>query len=315
MKKIIFILLFTPLLMHSQTWYPIGATWYYNYQEYVMFPAHGYVKYTVVSDTLVDTIPSKIIKKEIIKYTGDTVSISSLIVSEVNSKVYYYHNNAFQLMYDFTLNVGDTLDIDISSSSCDSVTPLIVDSIGIININGSNLNVQYVSGAYFYISPWEAQSQTKTYQIIEKIGIDQMCFMCPNFLFNPVCTIEEGFIWIGLRCYNDSAISYTGHDWGSHFPGVPCDTLIDGSTGISINSINKYNVEVFPNPATQDMQISLSENLLLNNLTIEIFDIQGRNVKQYQNLGSYQLTLYRTDFKTAGIYFVKVKNNNYSETI
>jgi len=114
MKKLIFFIIFIPVLAQSQNWFPIGATWYYNYREQQIFPAIGYTKYTVIKDTVVDSKPSKLIIQETVRYNGDTLPTNFIIVREENSKVYYYYNNTFRLMYDFTLNVGDTLAIDIS---------------------------------------------------------------------------------------------------------------------------------------------------------------------------------------------------------
>ena len=124
MKKILFLaLLYLPIFVQSQNWFPNGATWYYNYQEQFAFPANGYTKYTVIKDTIIISRPAKLIKRETIRYNGNIILDDSLFVREDSSKVYYYKNNSFKLMYDFTLNVGDTLYINLNSSACDSVKP------------------------------------------------------------------------------------------------------------------------------------------------------------------------------------------------
>ncbi|HOU98810.1 MAG TPA: hypothetical protein PLP65_08180, partial [Bacteroidales bacterium] len=86
-------------MVQSQNWFPHGATWFYTYQEQQMFPAEGYTKYTVIKDTIVDSRPSKLIIKEVVRYNGTILPVNYLIVSEENSRVYYYTNNTFKLMY------------------------------------------------------------------------------------------------------------------------------------------------------------------------------------------------------------------------
>jgi hypothetical protein len=303
MKKLLFIILIVPLVSKAQSWYPIGATWYYNDQEMQTFPAHGYTKYVVVKDTVVLAKPSKLISREVIRYNGIILSTDTLIVSEDSSKVYYYNNNAFQLMYDFNLIVGDTLNINIQSSAfCDSISPLIVDSIRNVNINGELLKIQYVSGIFYYSVIVGMPPDTITYPIIEKIGVDALCMSCSNFIFNPICN-EEQFVWTGLRCYHDKDISYTGCYWMSHFTGAPCDTLINGPTNLPFSYENQ-NVELFPNPS--------SDNVNINNVSdfskIEIYDSCGKLLNEYTN-PSKKININIKSYPQ-GLYFIILKGDH-----
>ncbi len=302
--KIIILFLFIPIIVESQNWYPIGATWYFNKQEMVSFPAHGFIKYTVVKDTLVDTKPSKLLNKEIIEYTGKILSLSSVIVREENSKVYYYYNGVFKLMYDFTLNVGDTLDIDISRTKCDSVSPLIVDSIKNLKINAANLNVQYIKGIYYNKSEWGGQIDTITYTIVERVGNDLSC--CPkfNFFFNPDCQIGEEFVWSGLRCYSDSNISYEGSYWVTRFANYPCDTIINGTIGIIELIKDKYKIDIFPNPTFNYVSFKTVAQIY----KIEIYNSLGKLINSYQPTGN-NFTINLKSYPV-GIYFFMLKQNN-----
>jgi hypothetical protein len=307
MKKIIFLLIFLPVITQSQNWYPIGATWYYNYQDLLPFPAHGYTKYTVVKDTVVDSKQSKLVTMETVRYNGNTTLIDSIIVREDSSKVYYYNNNSFQLMYDFTLNIGDTLGIDITSPSCDSVSPLIVDSIKILNIDGIDLKVQFIKGIYFYDPTWGGQSDTLTYKIVERVGYARV------FFFNPVCQIGDEFGWNGLRCYNDSNISYQGNQWDYFYP-YPCDTLINGATGIMKIPENENKVVCFPNPATDFVSVKFNDNTALT-YSLNLYNAIGKLIKSMV-LDKNEKTI-KFDIRnlSEGLYFINAINtsgNQYS---
>jgi len=280
MKKFFFLILVLPLMVQSQNWFPHGAIWFYTYQEQQMFPAEGYTKYTVIKDTIVDSRPSKLIIKEVVRYNGTILPVNYLIVSEENSRVYYYTNNTFKLMYDFTLNVGDTLPIDISSNACDSVSPLVIDSIKNININGINLRVQYVKGIYYYAGTWQGLVDSFTIPIIEKVGSDYFYSSTENLIFNPVCAIGEAFVMNKLRCYNDSIISYKG---GSYYNlnlgySYPCDTLINGGVGIKESSKKENNIEAYPNPSSEFVTIKAVSTIN----KIEVYNSYGKLLYIFQ---------------------------------
>lgn len=194
--------------------------------------------------------------------------------------VYYYTNNTFKLLYDFTLNVGDTLPIDISSNACDSVSPLVIDSIKNININGINLRVQYVKGIYYYAGTWQGLVDSFTIPIIEKVGSDYFYSSTENLIFNPVCAIGEAFVMNKLRCYNDSIISYKG---GSYYNlnlgySYPCDTLINGGVGIKESSKKENNIEAYPNPSSEFVTIKAVSTIN----KIEVYNSYGKLLYIFQ---------------------------------
>ncbi|MBP7496615.1 MAG: T9SS type A sorting domain-containing protein [Bacteroidales bacterium] len=295
--KILLFLIIIPITIKSQTWYPIGATWYFNYQSMVNFPANGYTKYTVVKDTIIAEKLSKLINIETIEYTGKLIFEGTLIVCEEDSKVFYYKDSMFNLMYDFTLKAGDTLQLKINNYACDSISPFIVDSIKSMVNNGNDLRIQYISCTYYVKEEFGGSAETVTYLIIEKIGNDFYGFKQNNFLFQPDCQTGDQFVWLGLRCYDDNKISYKGNYWMDHFSGYPCDTIIDGSLAI-YTKIDKYNMEIFPNPASDYLIVKTTS--ALNN--IEIFNSLGKLVERFQlksEITKIDLKLY-----ISGIYFI-----------
>ncbi|MBR4583701.1 MAG: hypothetical protein IKO34_07835, partial [Bacteroidales bacterium] len=89
MRKIV---LFSFLIMLStasfaQNWYPAGATWTFNWQEYTM---HGYVKYSVGNDTVINDTAAKLINIKQVRSIGSESDLEPLIVHESNSRVYHW---------------------------------------------------------------------------------------------------------------------------------------------------------------------------------------------------------------------------------
>ena len=222
MKKIAFISLFIVLSTASfaQNWFRDGAIWTFNDQQEFTYQAHGYQKYTVVGDTIINDTAAKQILYKSVSYTGTEYggNIPSIIVHESNSRVYYWDGNKFVKMYDLSLNVGDTLDIYSLNCGelCDSVSPFVVDSVYIENINGVDLKVQEFS-CTIYGEYGDDNNEIYSEKIIERIGSEK------RFFYYPESPVDE-FVYTGLRCYNDDELSYRSYMWNSN---RECEGRID----------------------------------------------------------------------------------------
>ena len=222
MKKIALISLFIVLsaALFAQNWFRDGATWTFNDQQEFTYQAHGYDKYTVVGDTILNDTAAKQIVHKSVSYTGTESggNIPSIIVHESNSRVYYWDGTKFVKMYDLSLNVGDTLDIYSLDCGelCDSVSPFVVDSVYIENINGVDLKVQEFSCTIYGLYGND-NNEIYSDKIIERIGCEK------RFFYYPESFVDE-FVYTGLRCYNDNELSYRSYMWGSN---RECDERID----------------------------------------------------------------------------------------
>ena len=229
MKKIALISLFVVLstVLFAQNWFRDGATWTFDDQQEFTYQAHGYDKYTVVGDTVINDTAAKQILHKTVSYMGTEYggNVPSIIVHESNSRVYYWDGTKFVQMYDLSLNVGDTLDIysfNYDSELYDSVSPFVVDSVYIENINGVDLKVQEFSCTMYGL--YGENNEIYSEKIIERIGSEK------SFSYHPECP-GDVFVYTGLRCYNDDEVSYRSYMW-NHYE---CDERIDESPIFSTN--------------------------------------------------------------------------------
>lgn len=231
MKKIALISLFVVLstVLFAQNWFRDGATWTFDDQQEFTYQAHGYDKYTVVGDTVINDTAAKQILHKTVSYMGTEYggNVPSIIVHESNSRVYYWDGTKFVQMYDLSLNVGDTLDIysfNYDSELYDSVSPFVVDSVYIENINGVDLKVQEFSCTMYGL--YGENNEIYSEKIIERIGSEK------SFFYHPEC-LGDVFVYTGLRCYNDDEVSYRSNMWNRY----ECDERIDESPIFSTNWI------------------------------------------------------------------------------
>ena len=227
MKKNILIPLFVLCIAHAfgQTGWPsIGAKWHYSYMPCDIWGGCNekeYIYFEAVKDTLVnDTLCTKIIvehhngKKEV-KYLGDEFIYST------ENQVYSFHHGHFNLLYDFSVQVGDTVELFVDSncklfqqlensdhSAFDSkpikyaVTKK--DSVSVGGINTTSIELKFLE----YVSMPRLSFESQ--QIVKNIG--SLDFLFGNFFTG----IESGF-YGPLRCYSDSVVNYTTE--------TPCDYI------------------------------------------------------------------------------------------
>ena len=272
MKKVVLIsfLIMFYVASFAQNWYPAGATWTFNWQELHTYSAHGYLKYTVQDEVSVinDTV-AKLITIDYNRYDGTHLEGEIVFVHESNSRVYYWNGERFMLMYDFNLNTGDTLKTEIQYINlCDSVSPVIIDSVSSVNINGINLKVQYIT--YTPYSEEMGVNEPRTERIVERVGSES------NFIYAPNCVFGCSFEYTGLRCYNDDDISYRNEWWDRFYHDVECDSVINANIQEVPNNI----FAIYPNPSSGKFNISTEGN----EGRADIYDSLGRKVTSIENI-------------------------------
>ena len=92
-------------------------------------------------------------------------------------------------------------------------------------------------------------------------------------------------------------------------PGVIVKIKYIGPTLSTNDFAMNSDFKLIPNPATNNFRIQYSSNTI-NDINIEIFDIQGRKVKQVNNLKNN--TLVNTTDLSNGSYFVKIYDHKFN---
>ncbi len=81
--------------------------------------------------------------------------------------------------------------------------------------------------------------------------------------------------------------------------------IIDSSLSVAENSLS--NVKIYPNPVTNELRISNSDNSNPIN-TIEILDLQGKSILK-ETRKNQPITLVNTNYLSNGLYFLKITND------
>lgn len=301
--------LFTVLKVVSQSeWAPVGATWYYGFSSWM---TTGYYKISYIGDTMINTVSCKIMEKKIFQYSPlsefDTITLNHEYTYADTNKVYIYRFNNFYTLYDFSADIGDTIIVpgtnQYSSSGCDSIGLIKVDSIGTMIINGVPLR-------YISVRPMTTSKWGWACRIVEKIGplynfqygIEPFNYLFPNKLDYCGMYVDQSHEGGFLRCYSDQ-IGFTYKQLGST---PDCDYIY---TNINETTNIFTEIKIAPNPTSDILKIFLILNSK-QEIQIELFDIMGNLIftEHVPETIGYSKTFDLTGL-SAGIYFIKLKSN------
>lgn len=274
--------------INAQYFAPVGAEWYYKGNPFLSSYGIGYVRFGVEKDTIIDGYEcSKITGKEY-RPTGDTLDFGPDFLRYDNGKVYYHKYGQFRLMYDFTQNVGDTLEVfNYSQFGGDSLSYLVVDSIYYADYGGEQLKTYIytpleIGGGIQYFGP-----------VVERIG--DLFWLYPQYgvLFDS----EPGH----LRCYIDSNMYYNRSVSGT----TPCDEYFQNPTKIDEYELAE-SLEIYPNPT--DGSFSIKNTSFVRK--VSIFDISGKLLKELKNKSQLETMTIDISDLPKGFYYVILKADN-----
>lgn len=255
-------------------WAPLGATWHYEVR-YPFSPVVNCLAMEVIKDTIIDGITARFIEGKLYQFEKDTIPATdvydqgNIILHQKGDSIYYYRENKFELLYDFSLEVGDTMDIvtpapyDLNYVS-DTMIQMVVDSVGEVVVGNDTLRKQVFRMLRKFDSNYGFGGTH-----IEKIG--NLYFLLP--VDDLLCDV---FCPLPLRCYQDSSLFYK--QWE-----VDCDaTYLMTSTQ---NNISLPEIHLYPNPIFSGSSQFYIEGP--DRFTWRLRDIHGR-------------TLYRSDHEAFG---------------
>lgn len=278
----------------SQTGFaPVGAVWHYT--EVSAFNPPRFLKIEVEKDTVVQGQPCrKLVKNRTIACAWAQNLVEFLY--EADSAVYFFDFNyqAFHLLYDFKAQAGDSWKIPWQVHCelpwCDEPATdtlvVVVDSVTQVQINGQWLKRQYVHGFPALDIVPDAYFEGT---ITEKTGFDRYLFL--NFYIDLIPIVCEGYIPLGLRCYEDAEL-------GLYMTGLfPIEDACEFVVSTNIPPQPSL-IHLFPNPVSDRFTITSNHDA---EMTYELHSPIGQILKSDVFRQSRQVDVSNLP---AGIYFL-----------
>lgn len=287
MKKLflffLFFFHFYPLQAQSQ-WAPVGSVYYYSYW-FGFEPETDMLEVEVIGDTTIQNKTCRIFQQNsgLIPWNWDCEGNNFLYEEE--GEVYFYNeqSEAFDLLYDFNKDVGESWRVPLCSEVfCQPDTLIVeVDSISTIVLNGTEVRLQQVS--------LSSTSGILGGNDIIYEGIGSATRM---FLKEIICPVVEAGV-LGLCDIVDPEGNVV------EISGEAC-TVSD----LNQSSWSEDSWRIFPNPSNGEIQVVL--DVQVEEPILRIFDATGALLQQMilQQNQPLQLSAY-----TPGIYFLQLTSN------
>lgn len=262
MKSLLILPLFLlAICTQGQIWCPEGAVWGSNYTVWWNI---GCETRTYLGDTLIDGVVIQQIQTETINHDLDTEVTDTTyrtMYTRLQDSVVYELLGSLQVpdwdtLYWFSAQVGDRWYRPGAAEGCEGYTGM----LEVVSIEERIFSS--VSLRVFMLAQLDSEGEFETYQyeMIERIGTPMM--FLPTF-----CPLGE--LWPRSRTYFDNT--------GAHYDsGVA--SFCDSFNAIS-ESIKSAQISVFPNPGSDQLQISFSDPGPAN--TLLVHDLHGRLVAQH----------------------------------
>lgn len=315
-KYLLFLIIFISAItqLKATDWFPVGAKWYWS--TWCLNADCAYYTVEITKDTIVD---SKVFKKgefmlfDELTRDGIVKPESTILFQQENGKINYRFRDTTYRLYDFNLNIGDTMYTDMTllcNNFASGVVPVkdtilvaksIVDSINTIIISGVMLKQLFMHSYYdtanvYYWDYFKGMISFSPFSIIEKIGAFSTLSFFGNVTNGPVMT---GGTYGKLRCYEDNEINY------HRYNNIACDTLTRTLSNISKNK-TEDEIKLFPNPATNKIEIEYKVNKNNKSASIILMDIQGNILYNIESENKLQLPALDVSSFANGMYFLKI---------
>lgn len=297
---------------YSQEFAPLGTKW--TYEE---FGPRGFgfniaTQFRVEKDTLINKRYCPIITRYTLNEYGIWERWASEIVSSSadGDRVYVFLQDSFHLLFDFTAEVGDTIEVVDEKFNFLFADPGVnytqhrfsykIDSISLISIGMDTLLTQFVS----YTWP--------TFDIVPEMGFQDVLDYTNNIpgrivkgvgalsRAGPLGTSSDLSYFFDyypdyLTCYEDPNRFYS-------FRAIDCDSLISFYTSTDdLSPRSGDHVKVYPNPFSNFIVID-HQGERVN--YIRIFDFYGSSIRAIEPISSK--TVIDLSNISAGIYLVSL---------
>jgi hypothetical protein len=296
------------LFSQNEVFAPKGAIWYYHGASTGYIDPSAYT-FTVSKDTLIDGL----LGRELTCDQWDNgrfqpFPLGNKYVHTNGNKVYYRVKEEWVQLFDFDAVVGDTIvskaeqfPINDGCSNFDDTQVIDfqyrVDSIGVEQIQGTALRVQYIrsigSNTSFHWSmgmPNYGNARPQVFKIVERLGAISAGYWWGQ---GNACISETRLGY--LRCYQDNNMNYKGHS-----DNESCD-FVD-----TIAPPYKFHCYIYPTPTSSNAFVTW-DFLHYGQLHFTLFNALGQQIWQ-SNAHLSQLTLeIPLQNRPKGIYYLYIK--------
>lgn len=271
-------------------WFSVGTQW--TYVEVGINDPAKQILVQVTRDTIIEGVECRIV--EIL--TEDSFFpelVPEIILYPTEDVVYQYAEGAFHVLYDFTVQAGDTIEVYVPYGEVNGSNrhQELVDSTKVLNIDGKAFRAYWTS----FIDENSSWNHNYDFPIIERIG--GTGFLVPEDQLSevtrgPMTYFQDDCITVRIK--NISCIATTCE---YNLTDLNCELASPLFENIAQKSFKLY-----PNPACKQIILDHSYSEILS---YTIYDLSGRQMK-LQHLKTRENVAINVSSLNNGIYVLQV---------
>lgn len=272
--KILFLLLIViPFSVFTQIWVKSNAVWYYKYTDRTTTLLFGYLKVEHVKDSTINGISCKVLVTTKFDFAEDQIGEVHLIGESIvdtnytyanSDTVFYWKNNQFELLYDFSKTSGESWIINTSNSSSSAcVNPSItyVNNAFAQNFSGNQLQVMELNSPNN--SHWKMMGVCNSHFGNHSVNYLQYHFLFPVESSCDVTIPDESPLY-DFICFKDDELTYSP-DNGA------CGNILS-----LLENRKNEQFQIYPKPSTSG-QISV-KTTRSEEYVLEVMNLLGESV-------------------------------------
>lgn len=285
MKKLILLILLVfcliPFSNAQNEFGTVGTYWQYNFEPH-NGDGTGWTKITITKDTLINGENFK--KLEWVHFRDPImepsyVNTNIFLMQIVNDSVFINDD----LVLDFSMELTDTLDLDLQSTVN---IQLAVDSITTEQIDGFDYKKWH--GQKICVDGPGTTGPYESFTILESVGQIDMDYLLWNL---DNCIIGGGVN--RFSCYKNGDFTYP--------PNTTCVPLLVETNKLFIEN----EIKLFPNPVSNLLQIKINNSITIDNVII--LNFEGKELfREKGNSGNFSID---TNFLISGMYLLKIETS------
>ncbi|MFM6935240.1 MAG: T9SS type A sorting domain-containing protein [Flavobacteriales bacterium] len=292
----------------SPIWIQSNAVWHYDFDNFN--GTNGFLKIRYIGDTLIDGHTAQILTSTSYVFFTDQNDISHLTgIYELDTnytwnnqnQVFYWVNNQFELLYDFTKLTGESFAIHSTEDPtffCNPISMANVTGTGNVTLAGQNyptIDLGYNDGDHTRLQgPYNA-----------RFGNQSMFFTISGLFPMQTMTCDPGIIveysQYRFSCFQDDGLTINPLN-------IDCEYQL---THVGMTELNEDGYLLYPNP-TNNFATLVSP---FDQNEVKIFNLSGQVVFEMETANKLEEFTFNL---AKGTYLLKVSSGNewkYSEKL
>lgn len=302
MKNFLFwiVIIYTSSIANSQIWVQNNATWHF---EYSSLTEGGFLKIEHIQDSVILGQTTKMFVSTLYRFSYDQFGEIYFIGTEIldtnytyhnTNRVFFWKNNQFKVLYDFTKLTGESWPIGNGGnvdSQCGYISSVEVQNVESVNLDGidyPSLDLYSADSSYYKL---RGSYNARFGAYSEILSEFNSVFPLPSLSCDSNIIVE--YPLFSFTCFEDDSLFYNPN-------GIDCEYML---THLGVPNLDTKHTKIYPNPTSGTFIIEVQSGMT----EINVYNLTGELCKKIE------ITKVKNELDLGlgkGVYFIEALSND-----